>query len=334
MNGLAGTESAGQSSGLFDVHLHFVPEVYRNAANAAGYGAPDGMPGIPPWSETGMLEMMAAARIEQGILSISSPGIHFGDDRAACRLARAVNEEGARFKAAYPGKFGFFASIPLPDIGGALQEINYALDVLGADGIYLQSNARGVYPGESAFDVIFDELHHRKAVVFIHPTSPACSCCGPRERPMPRPVLDFMFETTRAVTNLILSGTLKRCPNIKLIAPHCGGALPVLADRIASTAGTLPDMGILAADEVIPSLGRIYYDLAGTPVPRQLQALRTFADPSHLLYGSDWPHTPRPKVERLLQRLLEHLGSEPEFREDVKTRNAYRLFPRLSVSGA
>jgi 6-methylsalicylate decarboxylase len=318
--------SAGTDTGVFDVHFHFVPDAYREVAIASGFGVPDGMPGIPAWSEAAMLEMMERNGIEKGYLSISSPGVHFGKDDVARALARRVNEEGARLKGVYASRLGLFAAIPLPDVDGALREIEYALDVLGADGIYLQSNAGGIYPGESRFEPIFAELQRRKAVVFMHPTSPACPCCGPRERPLPRPVLEFMFETTRAVTSLILSGTLQRFPDIKLIVPHGGATLSVLADRIAMTADFLPNMGDLKGKDILPALTKVYYDLAGASTPRQLTALRSFADPSRLLYGSDWPHTPQPVVAKLRSNLEEFLSSDAGLAADIRYRNAQRLF--------
>lgn len=311
--------------GLIDVHLHFVPDVYRRSAVAAGWGTPDGMPGIPAWSEAGMLEMMDRVGIARGMLSISSPGVYFGDLAAARDLSRAVNLEGARIVGDRPGRFGLFASLPLPDVDGALREIAFAFDELGADGVYLQTNAGGIYPGDTAFDPVFAELDRRCAVVFMHPTSPNCPCCGSKERPLPRPMLEFMFETTRAVANLILSGTLDRYRNLKLIVPHAGAALPVLADRIALIAEMLPSVGVVPFSEIVPTLSRLYYDLAGVPVPRLFPALRSFADPQHLLYGSDWPHTPTAVVERNRQQVECFLALEPALLADVSHGNARRL---------
>ncbi len=311
---------------LIDVHTHFVPDVYRSAAIAAGWGTPDGMPGIPAWTERGMLEMMDALGIAKGMLSISSPGVYFGDKAAARDLSRKVNLEGSALKQRWPDRLGLFASLPLPDVEGALAEIAFALDELGAEGIYLQSNAGGIYPGDSAFESIFAELDRREAIVFLHPTSPVCPCCGDRERPIPRPVLDFMFETTRAVTNLVLSGTLDRYQSIKLIVPHAGATLPVLLDRILWTAGMMPSMTDMNSDAIRATFGQLYFDLAGAVVPRQLPALRTFADPTHLLYGSDWPHTPQTVVAQLRGELDAFLAHEPDFLALVQHENASRLF--------
>ncbi len=311
---------------LVDVHLHFVPEIYRNAAVSAGWGKPDGMPGIPPWTETLSLEMMDQVGIAKGMLSISSPGVFFGDTEAACALSREVNLAGARLVSDRPNRYGLFASLPLPDVDGALREIEFALDTLNADGIYLQSNAGGIYPGDSVFEPVFAELDRRSAVVFLHPTSPHCPCCGKTERPVPRPMLEFMFETTRAVTNLMLSGTLERYPNLKLIVPHAGATLPVLAERIVRLSDLIPGTSEIEADTIIPTLGRLYYDLAGVPLPGLLPALEKFADPAHLLYGSDWPHTPLQMVERSRESLEQYYQHAPAAATEVARDNARALF--------
>ena len=143
---------------------------------------------------------------------------------------------------------------------------------------------------------------------------------------MPRPVLDFMFETTRAVTNLVLSGTLDRYPGIKLIVPHAGATLPALLDRIVWTAGLNPGMTDLTAEAIRKTFGRLYFDLAGAPVPRLLPALRSFADPGRLFYGSDWPHTPLSVVTSLHEELNASLVAEPDFLASVQYSNAARLF--------
>ncbi len=312
-----------------DVHSHFIPDAYRAAAVSAGHAQPDGMPGFPPWSSELALATMDRLGIETSFLSISSPGIHFGDDYAACLLARTVNDSGAALKAAHPARFGHFASLPLPDVNGALEELARALDVLGSDGVILESNSGGLYPGDPKFEPVMAELDRRAAVVLLHPTSPDCPVCKPPSVAPPRPILEFMFETARAVTNLLLSGTLTRYPRIRFIIPHAGATLPVLADRIAMAAGILPDMGALTPEKILALLGRLYYDMAGAPVPRLLPALQSFADPSRLLYGSDWPFTPEPAVVRLRAQLDAHLASDPALLANICRNNALSLFPRL-----
>ncbi len=314
------------AAGAIDVHAHYIPDFYREAAVAAGHAQPDGMPGFPAWSPAEMLAMMDRQGIARAYLSISSPGVHFGDDAAAGKLARAVNEEAARTCKAHPGRFGFFASLPLPDVAGALAEAELAFDGLDADGVVMESNHDGVRIGDPALDPLLEMLNRRKAVVFLHPTSPKCSCGVGHSPALPAPILEFMFETTRAVTNIILARVPTRFPDIRFIIPHAGAAVPALADRIAMVAGVFPALAGLTPADVIRQLGGFYYDMAGAPLPRLLPTLRTFADDGKLLYGSDYPFTTEPLVGRLRAALEGGLAKEPDLLAAIRSGNAGRLF--------
>jgi 6-methylsalicylate decarboxylase len=160
---------------LIDVHAHYVTDSYIATAIEAGHRTPDGMPGWPSFSVSDELAMMDRQGIERAVLSVSSPGVHLGDDRSARRLAAEVNDFGISVVADHPDRFGLFASLPLPDLEGALSEAGRALDELGAAGVIIETNAGGRYVGDPAFGPLPDELDRRGAVVMIHPISPACS---------------------------------------------------------------------------------------------------------------------------------------------------------------
>ena len=287
------------------------------------------MPGLPQWDPRLALAMMDQLNIRTAMLSISSPGVHFGDDAAARKLARSVNEQGARTASDNPGRFGLFAALPLPDIDGAIAEATYALDELKADGVVVETNHHGLYMGDPKLDPLFAELNRRQAVVFMHPTSPTCPGCLALSLGYPRPMIEFMFETTRAVTNLILSGTLDKFPNIKLIVPHAGAALPVLADRIIGLSPAVQLPHPLEPGHFYATLRRLYYDVAGFPLPRQLPALLSLADDRRIFYGSDWPFTPLPIVARMAGELETTAVLSEQLRKQVLHDNAVALFPRL-----
>ena len=313
-----------------DTHAHYITPEYREALLAAGHARPDGIPAIPAWDPATTLALMDRLGIETAMLSISSPGVHFGDDEAARRLARLVNEQGRALVLAHPGRFGLFAALPLPDLDGALAELRYAFDVLQADGVVLETNYHGLYLGDERLETLFRALDEYRAVVFIHPTSPACGGCGALALGYPQPMLEFIFDTTRAVVNLLLAGVTARYPGVRVIVPHGGAALPVVADRVVAL---LPGLGLtppLTEAELFARLRRLYYDLAGTPVPRLLPALLSFADPTHLLYGSDYPFTPDALVARLLGK-LEAADVSPGTRRLFLRENAVALFPRLAA---
>ncbi|BDB28675.1 amidohydrolase (plasmid) [Cupriavidus sp. P-10] len=348
MSGAASAAPDGSSKGRaataplrrIDVHAHYIPDQYRNALEAAGQGKPSGMPAIPPWSVERHLGMMDQVDIATAMLSISAPGLHFGDDAAARRLARYCNEEGAKAVQAYPARFGLFAALPLPDVDGSLAELRYAFDTLRADGVVMESNYHSIYLGDARLDPIFAELNRRKATVFIHPTDPYCPCCQgqaqtPGQPPLPPlgypyPMIEFIFETTRAVFNLILTGTLEKYPDIRIIVPHAGAAVPVLAARVGAINGLLK-LG-RNKTSVDAAIRKLYYDLAGAPEPVALSALLQVADPARVLYGSDYPFTPAPIAADLAGILDRSPRLTPAMRQAFMRDNALPLFPRLATS--
>lgn len=279
---------------MIDVHAHFVPEPYRAAAEAAGLTEVDGFGRLPDWTATGHLDLMDRVGIETSVLSISSPGVHFGDDAAAGDLAREVNDIARSVARQHPGRFGVFGSLPLPDLDAALVEVERCYDRLDVDGVTLLTHSGGRYLGDPELEPLFDELDRRRARVFIHPTSP----CGWEHTSLgrPRPMVEFLFDTTRAVVNLVLSGTIARHPNIEFIVPHGGAALPLVADRVAAFSFILGH-DIDPRANVLTDLAGLHYDLAGFPLPRQLDALLALTTLDHLHYGSDFPFTPDFAVE-------------------------------------
>ena len=313
------------SGSRIDVHHHYLPTFYREALVQAGHSRPDGIAAIPDWSEASALATMDRLGIHKAFLSISSPGVHFGDAAAARALARRVNEEGARLKRAHPDRLGFFASVPLPDVPAALEEARHAFDVLGADGVVLLTHYQGLYLGHAQLAPFYDELDRRRAVLFLHPTAPHCSC---HPLAYPKPMLEFIFDTTRSVTDMILSGTLERHPQLQVIVPHAGAALPILAERIELILNpALTPAGVVNCRvPVREALRRLHYDVAGAPVPELLGALRQVADPSRIHYGSDWPYTPVEVCEALAAKLDATPLLDGALRDAVMRDNAARLF--------
>lgn len=313
-----------------DVHAHFLPSFYRKALIVAGHDRPDGMAAIPGWCEEQALEMMGRLQITSALLSISSPGVHFGDNRAAQTLARQVNEEAARLHDAHPERFGWFATTPLPDVKSAIDEACFALDTLRADGIGVQSNHHGMYMGDARLDPFYAALNERNAVMFIHPTSPCCTGCSSVGLGYPRPMLEFMFETTRTITHLILSGVTMRFPNIRIIVPHAGAALPVLANRVDLMISLFEARAPDKRPSVHAELRKLYFDLAGAPLPELLHALFRVADPDHIFYGSDWPFTPTMACVKLAEMLDTQISQNDELLDSLMIGNAQKLFPRFA----
>jgi 6-methylsalicylate decarboxylase len=312
-----------------DVHAHFLPPFYIEALKRAGHGQPDGMPAIPGWHAEAALQTMDALGVQTAMLSISSPGVHFGDDAMARVLARRVNQEGGALCRAHPGRFGHFAALPLPDIDGAVAEAIHALDELGSDGVVLESNHHGVYLGDPRLDPLYVALDRRRAVIFIHPTSPSCACCARIGEVFPRPVLEFMFETTRSVTDMVAAGVLERFPALRVIVPHAGAALPALLNRIELMSGLLHPRGGGTMPSMRQAMQRLHFDLAGAPVPNLLRELLDVVDAGKIHYGTDYPFTPAAACDFLLRQIETTSLLDAVLRQRIFRTNALALFPRL-----
>jgi predicted TIM-barrel fold metal-dependent hydrolase len=332
---------------LIDVHAHFLTPRYVEEARTAGHGRPDGMPGWPDWDEETHLGLMDRWGVGTSMLSISSPGVHFGDDAAAVALARHVNETGAEIRGRHPDRFGHFASIPLPDVEGALAEAAYALDELGSDGLTVETASDGVYLGHASFDPLYAELDRRRAVVFVHPTSPPHAEKISLGRP--RPMLEFIFDSTRAASDLLFNGVFERFPGIEWIFPHGGGTLPLLGERMelfrtvfgldsAGIGGGEGSDGSDESDTSVPDGGasvqkqleRLWYDMAGTPFPHQVPALTAAFGRERVLYGSEFCWTPAAGVDGQLASIdgATQPSADLTWRA-LSSVNARRLFPRL-----
>ena len=282
----------------------------------------------PEWDPETHLEFMKKLGITTTMLSISAPHVNFGDDNAAKILAREVNEDGAELVKKYPGRFGILASLPLPDVESSIEEIGYATDVLQTDGFALPTNSQGVYLGHPSLDPIFAELNRRKAVVVLHPNKPSAV---PEDvlQDLPIAVMEFFFDTTRTVMNMMIQGTLRRFPEIKLVVPHAGAFLPILADRVKSFLRVVK-VGEDDKLDIFAALRNLYYDVAGACLPRQLSVLLQIASDNHLLYGSDYPFTPGIGCMQLANALDKTDLLTQEQRRGIYRDNALKLFPRLN----
>ncbi|ORY65435.1 amidohydrolase [Pseudomassariella vexata] len=322
-----------------DIHCHAVPPGYRQYALDNGHEKPDGMPALPAWSAEQHIALMKRLNISKSILSITSPGTHLSTnhDEHAASMTRQTNEELSAVCSNHPSHFGFFASLPFPCIQESITEIDHALDKLGAVGFAVLSNANGVYLGDKALEPVFEKLNARRAILFIHPTTCNLLVSGAAIQTMrpldeyPRPMMEFMFDETRAIANLLLSGTVSKYPHITFIMSHCGCALPSIVDRIGAFA-TLTTGGESQSDEFRKLLReRFFFDLAGFPFPDQIHGLLRIlgkGGEQRLIYGTDYPFTPEKVVIGLAGQMDE--GCKKLFDADQKSAvysgNAEKLF--------
>src|SRR4051812_43193172 len=322
---LSGGVARAQASKLIDTHHHFYPPDYQKAW--LDWEDARKIPHFPTqvaWARAKAIEEMDRNGIKTAVLSIAStPGVWFdGGPEAASRMARSCNEYGADMMREYPGRFGLFATLSMLDIDATLREIEYALDVLKADGIGLQTNYGDKWLGHPGYKPVLEELNRRKAVVYVHPL--AAACCGNLSVGAFPAVIEVPHDTTRTVTSLLLSGSFARYRDIKWLFSHAGGTIPMMAGRIDSFYGARPNLKEFAPDGIQGELRRLYYDTANATSAPTMAALMKLVPASQITYGSDYPYFPLDQIANLRQ-----LGLTQEQLQDIGSSNAMKLIPRL-----
>lgn len=305
-----------------DMHHHFAPPAWIADAK----GRPLLQPANTGWTPEQSIEDMDRGGVAAAVVSITNPGLWFGDRTQSRRLARACNEYGAKLVSDHPTRFGLFAALPLPDVDAALVEIAHAYDTLKADGIALFTSYGDKWLGNPEFRPVMEDLNRRRAVVAVHPTTADC-CRNLSYAPGVGPgSIEYGTDTTRAIMGVTFSGDAVRFPDIRFIWSHAGGTVPFLAGRIEGAAS--------GAKEALPNgftaeLKKFYYDLAGASNRGALASLLQLVAPTQIVFGTDFP--PGGTSAAVAKALLEvGLFTENDLRA-IDRGNAVRLLSRFAV---
>jgi predicted TIM-barrel fold metal-dependent hydrolase len=323
----APTQAASSPSGLIDVHHHFIPpfwfeEVKEHISRQGGGRI---VPNWLGWSEQRALERMDETGVATAIVSISAPGVWFGDVAQGRRLSRETSLYAAQMQQRHPKRFGFFAALPLPDIEGTLREIEYAFDQLHADGVVLMTSYGDRWLGDATFDPVMRELERRAAVVYVHPGSPVC--CSQLMSYVPPFLTEFTQDTNRTITSLMFSGQLARSRAIRFIFSHAGGTIPMLAGRIAQLSTSVPQLAAAVPDGVEAELRRLHYEVANSANRPAMAALLSLVPATQVMFGSDFPLVP---IEAT-QAKLPGVGLSSSDLAAILRGTATRLFPRFAA---
>ncbi len=324
-----------------DLHHHLVPTFYVKSLAEKGITELSGIP-IPTYNPEECLKDMDKVGIDKAILSIPASGLHIKNNGFFTGLARETNEFLAKMKQEYPTRFGALASMPLPNIDASFAELDFAMDELHLDGVVLLTNTDGLYLGDPELEEFFAELNRRKAVVFVHPDDPPFADMKKPDVPVVH--IEWPFDTTRAVANMVYTGALDRYQKIRFILPHGGGAVPYLAWRISileyrqrDKVKMLRSLYDLILRKQGPATGlkllkNMYYDTTAVTTPSSLRTLKELLDPSHIVLGTDLGAAPRLMASLVLSDLK---GSDVFDEEDLRAiarKGALELFPQLDAS--
>jgi predicted TIM-barrel fold metal-dependent hydrolase len=310
--------------GIIDVHHHFAPPAWVTEVR----GRPLLQPANTTWTPAKSIDDMDRGGVAASMISITNPGLWFGDAAATRRLARACNEYGARLVQDYPGRFGLFAALPLPDVDATLSEISYAYDTLKVDGVGLFTSYGDVWLGNPQFRPAMEELNRREAIVHVHPTAANC-CRNLSYAPGVAPgSMEYGTDTTRAIMGVTFSGDAARFPDIRFIWSHAGGTAPFLAGRIEGASNSARDR---MPHGFMHEIRKFYYDLAGAANAGAISSLTTLVPATQILFGTDFP--PGGTSLNVAKALTDlRLFSDAD-RRAIDRDNAIRLFPRLATSG-
>ena len=312
-----------------DFHSHFLTETYLKYLQEYEDPNPDGFP-TPLWSVKEHIQEMDSLGIAFAFISVSSPNLSGADRETEIRMVRSINTEGAELVSAHSDRLGLFASLPLPHVEAAIEEAAYALDELQADGFGLSTHYAGVYLGSKDYDPLMEFLNNRSAVVAVHPVTPAKLPQGANDE-LPIPAMEFLMDTTRTFTNMVMHDIFGRFPKIKWVFPHAGSFISILSDRMS--AFSIQFKGNMKQEYPLDFKGdmrHVWFDLAGFPLNKQIHDLLLDIEPENLLYGSDSPYTPKIACTAQAGGLENTELLSDEDKEKMFTLNAVGLVPRLA----
>lgn len=325
--GLLPQGTLAQAAHRIDVHHHIFPRSIMELTEQLdpGGGRQGPPPSIKEWTPTLMLEEMDRNGVACAICSQPGPGRWIAQPAIARPIMRAWNEYTTKLAGEHRGRLGFFAMIAPPDVDGSLKEIAFALDTLKADGISFHSSYDGKYLGDPTFAPIWAELQRRRATVYIHPT--LAPCCGNTQPGVRTNLLEFPFDSTRNIVSLLFSGTLSKCPDVRFIFSHAGGAMPMLAGRMELLSSEYKGLAERIPRGIPHELGRLYGDTAGTTSAASLNAAMAVMSRNNILYGSDYPYLSL----GVANTGLAAAKLAPDVLRAIERDNALALFPRFKA---
>lgn len=309
---------------VIDVHNHCFPDAFKNSSSRTG-----ALPGpVRNWTRQVMFEEMDRNGVQQSVISLATAplGCYQMKNEELRPLIRTINEAGAKLVADNPRKLGTFAFVSGKDVEGSLKEIEYAFDVLKADGIEMMTSFGDKWPRDPTFDPVFTELNRRSAIVYFHPIAP--TYCVGLIPTVSESWIDYPYDSTRTVLSLLTSGTLVRYRNIKWIISQAGGTLPFLADRIEWLGRTaLKNASEVAPNGMMAEFKRLYYETANAASATTMAALLKFVDPAQVMYSSDHPYV----TSEYNLGNLRGQGLREDVLKAIEYQNAEQLIPRMKA---
>jgi aminocarboxymuconate-semialdehyde decarboxylase len=290
-----------------DVHTHILPKNIPNWKEKFGYGGFITLDHYQPcaakmlrddgkqfrdidencWEPTKRIEEMDAHGVGVQVLStVPVMFTYWAQAEHGREIAEFLNDHIADIVSEFPLRFAGLGTVPLQDTGLAIKELERCKSI-GLSGVQIGTNVNQVNLGEPRFFDFFKGCEELGMSVFVHPWE----MMG--EKDMTKYWLPWLVgmpaELSRAICSLIFSGTLEKCPGLRICFAHGGGSFPATIGRIDHGFKVRPDL--CAVDNPYSPrkyLGRMYFDSLVHEAAK-LDYLVKLVGADQVMLGSDYP---------------------------------------------
>jgi predicted TIM-barrel fold metal-dependent hydrolase len=279
------------------------------------------------WEVEERLRMIEPNRDLLQIVTLGQPTPELvGNPNLSPKLAQLCNDGMAEIRDRWPEIFpAFVASLPMDNIPAALDELDRAVEKLGACGIQVLTNINGRPLDTPEFFPIFERVTNYYGLpIWMHPYRPPTIPDYPVEARSEYEiyaVLSWPHETSVAMARIVFSEMFDRLPNLRVITHHCGATIPFLAGRVGPMWDELglreQSASQIAIRKRMAERGKRPIDYfrefyVDTVVGGSLSSLRCgldFYGADHVVFGTDFPYGP----EAGMLFLRENLRAVAEF---------------------
>jgi predicted TIM-barrel fold metal-dependent hydrolase len=296
---------------VIDIYTHIAPRTFldRMTALAPTLGnIVDRLLKVKPLSDLDLrFRDMDGVPDYRQLISLPNPSLEeIGPADTGRELARIANDELAELCRRYPDRFvGFAAAVHLDDVEGAIREADRAIHQLGAKGVQTYNHIGGHPLDEARFRPFFEAMANWDRPIWLHPTRTAATGSDYASEKKSRFEMWWCFgwpyDTSVAMTRLVLDGLFDRHPNIDIITHHCGGMIPFFDGRVGPG---LDVLGVRTSDEdyskILPSLKRphleyfklFHGDTAMFGATNGVKCGLDFFGPGKIVFATDAPLGP------------------------------------------
>jgi len=340
-----------------DIFPHIFPLEYFERMKKIAEGNPGLAAALKRWMHIPVLwdldqriRMMKRWPGYQQVLTLSMPAIEFlGTPEQTPELARLANDGMAAIVRQHPDRFpAFVASLPMNNVPASLEEMDRAIEKLGAKGVQIFTNVNGRPLDGPEFFPIFERMSKTYDLpIWVHPSRTAKFADYPTEEKSKYEIwwlFGWPYETSAFMARLVFSQMFEKLPKLKIITHHLGAMAPFFVNRIGYG---MDQFGSRTADEDYAALlkrmkkrpldyFKMFY--GDTSVNGSQSAIRCgldFYGVDHVLFGTDCPFDPEggPLFIRETIKTLDRMTLKPADRRKIYFGNAVNML-RLQLPKA